>query len=69
VTGNAGLGIKALETTLRNSTVTDNIRAGQRRDLVSAEEPQLHKVACGVSVGWGSQASVHWGVCALDDAN
>jgi hypothetical protein len=69
VIGNGGFGIKAQETTLRNSTVVDNIRAGQRRDIVSFEEPQLHKVACGTSFSWESQGFVHWGVCALDDAN
>lgn len=67
VSGNAGTGIRALTAKLRNSTVIENVRAGSLRDLVISEKPRLRHVACDVSLGWGSQGSVHWGVCSLDN--
>ncbi len=67
VTGNAGVGIHALNVTLRDSTVTGNVRAGAGRDLVVAEAPMVRNVECNFSAGWGSQSSVDWGVCAFDD--
>lgn len=69
VSGNAGIGIHALSAKLRHSTVIDNVRAGSTKDLVTSEKPRLHKVACNVSLGWGSQSLVHWDVCSLDYAN
>jgi len=68
VSGNAGLGIHAKSATLRNSIVVDNVRAGSTRDLVISEMPRINKVACNISVGWGSRSSVHWGVCSRDNA-
>ena len=66
VSGNGGIGIRAVTVKLSKSTVIDNVRAGAAKDLVIAEQPRLAKVACNVSLGWGSHSSVHWGVCSLD---
>ncbi len=66
VTGNAGIGIKGKSVNLRDSTVSDNVRAGVLKDLVTSVAPRLRNVDCGVSLGWGSAGTTNWGVCAFD---
>jgi hypothetical protein len=63
VTDNAGMGIRALKLTLRDSTVIENRRLGALRSLEISELPRLRDVACDASFGWGSQSQVT-GACA-----
>jgi hypothetical protein len=67
VTDNQGLGINAISAKLRVATVTGNSRAGAAKDLVIAQRPNLRDVECWRSAGWGSNSTVPWGVCLLDD--
>jgi hypothetical protein len=65
VTDNAGIGLQARLARVRGGVLSDNIRAGVRKDIVSPRPPILRDVACDRSVRSKDPLS-EWGVCRYD---
>lgn len=65
VTDNAGIGVQARLVRIRGGTISDNFRAGVRKDIVSPRRPVLRDVTCDRSVVSKDPLS-EWGVCQFD---